>query len=94
MQNSGQKDQITSTLDGPSKVVEVKDIVARKEDKGLEQVLGAIRSWVFEEKNKNEHRHDFFAVYLYVDFFILSWATNPTMCIPRGLCFSVEMLSF
>ena len=35
--------EITSTLDGPSKVVEVKDITARKEDKGLEQVLGAIR---------------------------------------------------
>ena len=34
--------ETTSTLDGPSKVVEVKDITA-KEDKGLEQVLGAIR---------------------------------------------------
>ena len=36
--------ETTSTiLDGPSKDIEVKDVDAGKEDKGLEQVLGAIR---------------------------------------------------
>ena len=35
--------EITSTLDGPSKAAEIKDVAVRKEDKGLEQVLGAIR---------------------------------------------------
>ena len=35
--------QTTSTLDGPSEVIVVKDVAARKEDKELDQVLGAIR---------------------------------------------------
>ena len=35
--------ETTLTLDSPSEVVVVKDIASRKEDKGLEQVLGAIR---------------------------------------------------
>jgi nucleolar protein 9 len=35
--------ETTSTLDSPSKVTVVEDIAARKEDKELEQVLGAIR---------------------------------------------------
>jgi len=35
--------EITSTLDGPSEVIVDKDVAARKEDKELEQVLGAIR---------------------------------------------------
>ena len=39
----GALSETTSTLDGPSKVVAVKDVAARKEDKELERVLGAIR---------------------------------------------------
>lgn len=35
--------ETTSTLDGASEVIVVKDVTARKEDKELEQVLGAIR---------------------------------------------------
>ena len=35
--------ETTSTLDGPSEVIVVKDVAARKDDKELEQVLGAIR---------------------------------------------------
>ena len=35
--------ETTSTLEDPLKVIAVKDIAARREDKDLEQVLGAIR---------------------------------------------------